>query len=384
MIRRSKLIAIIFALAFLLLLVMSPLLVASSVTHNITGYSSNSLMDTSSWFDENHGQLFSNKITLELLPANFGFSPSGIFSFRQDNQKTVEFGVYYSRIIEFNDTNGNKMFDVGESIRNVSLDNFIWTHQKLNLSSGEVILPLIGIKPPISIVFWLHLYLATKNVTLSNEYSYLNFTVLGELSVKAFIMINGFDWTPNNGSLPTDSRMLALEMVLRSEVMPWNQKHLFQLSNGSRFNSTHSMNETRSIPPISGYESMISLVTPNNVTHGELRWFNKAITNGELKNLSASFITNGTSFNLYLSVPYYGSDTLFLDPSFSMQNAPSGGWQESLVLLVLLFFILLYPYTPSTGLLTLSFLMVSVATLIIVAVYYLRRKNFSNTIHFFS
>lgn len=374
MIRRSKLIAIIFALAFLLLLVMSPLLVASSVTHNITGYSSNSLMDTASWFDENRGQLLSNKITLELLPANFSFSPSGIFSFRQDNQKIVEFGVHYSQIIEFNDTNGNKMFDVGESIRNVSLDNFIWTHQKLNSSSGEVVLPLIGIKSHIIIFFWLHLYLATKNVTLGEEYSYLNFTVLGELSVKAFVMINGFDWTPDNGSLPTDSRMLALEMVLRSEVMPWNQKHLFQLSNGSRFNSTHSMSDTISIPSIPGtYESMISLVTPDNVTHGELRWFNKAITNGELKNLSASFITNGTSFNLYLSVPYYGNDTLFLDPSFSMQNAPSGGWQESLALLL---FISLYPYTSSAGLLLpLSCFMVSVAALITIVVYYLRRKR---------
>lgn len=374
MTRHSKIITVIFALILISLVSITPLFSTPSISTYGTLEDSNLSIDASSWFDQNQGQIFSNQIMLNLLPTNFSFSPSGIFSFRQDNQKKVQFGVYYFQLIEFNDTNQNLIFDEGDDIiNNVSLDDFVWSFQQYNFSSSEVVIPLIGVKPPISVVFILHLYLKTKNVSLSDRHPYINVTVPGDLTVKTFVVLRGYNWTAPSGEHPYNSRMLALEMAIKSEVTTGNQKHMFQLSNGSTINSSNPMNYTSPIPSIPGTNMCnISLITQNKVTHGELYWFNKAIADGELKDLNSSFKTNGTSFNLYLSVPYYGSNTLVLDPSFSMFNAPSGDMLRSIQSLL---FILPY-LTPSTGL-SLLFLLgvISTSALIIGVVYYLKRKR---------
>ncbi|MGQ9721337.1 MAG: hypothetical protein ACUVXA_08450 [Candidatus Jordarchaeum sp.] len=377
MIRHSRLFTILFALALLFFITITPLLSTPSVATFNAGKYSNSQINASSWFLPAQGILYSNKIMLNLLPADNGsFLPSGIFSFRQDPAKSVQFGVYYTHLIEFNDTNQNGIFDIEDHLINTTdLNDFIWFHPNIDSASSEVVLLQTGTSkfvPPIIINFWLHLYFVNKTVPISPSYPKINFGVLGEFTIKTFIQIVNYQWAPEDGNGDYDYRMLALNISLRNEG---NEKHLFQLANGSIIDSTEPMINTEPVPSVDEYESLISLITLNNVTRGELRWFNKAITGDESPTfLNSSFMTNGAAFNLYLSVPYYGNitgNTIFLDPSFSMYNPPSDNMLEILQSL----FLVLYYYSPAIGLSHLIILGVSTVALIIAIVYYLRRKR---------
>lgn len=377
MIRHSRLFTILFALALLFFITITPLLSTPSVATFNAGKYINSQINASSWFVPAQGILYSNKIMLNLLPIGESFLPSGIFSFRQDPTKSDQFGVYYTKLIEFNDTNQNYIFDIEDHhINTIDLNDFSWSHRIDSASSEEVVLSQTGINfkftPPIVIKFWLHLYLVTKTVPISESYTWINFTVPGEFTIKTFIQIINYNWAPEDGNGDYDYRMLALNISLRNEG---NEKHLFQLANGTTIDSTEPMINTEPVPSVDEYESLISLITLNNVTRGELRWFNKAITGDESPTfLNSSFMTNGAAFNLYLSVPYYGNitgNTIFLDPSFSMYNPPSDNMLEILQSL----FLVLYYYTPAIGLSHLIILGVSTVALIIAIVYYLRRKR---------
>ncbi len=378
MICRSKLFTIFFTLIILFLIVVVPLFSAATMATFSTWKYDDSQTNTSSWFNQSQGALFSNKVILSLLPTDNGsFLPSGIFSFRQDNAKRIQFGVYYNELIEFNDTNQNGIFDLSDTLINTTdLEEFNWSYY-FTSNSDEVILRQIGINlkftPPMVIIFWQHLYFITKTVAISGLYPEINFTVLGDYTIKTLISIVNYRWAPEEGYWDYDNRMLALGITLRSEAMPGNEKHLFQLANGSKIDSSNPMLDTCPVPSVPGNknESLISLVALNNVTHGEIRWFNLAITGQEsLKPLSSSLRTNGTAFNLYLSVPYF-NDTILLDPSFSMHNPPSDNFQG----LVPPLFLVLHHYTSSVGLFPLTILSVSVGALIIVIFYYLKRKR---------
>ncbi|MHA1431100.1 MAG: hypothetical protein ACTSRV_12020 [Candidatus Freyarchaeota archaeon] len=377
MIRHSRLFTILFALVLLLFITITPLLSTPSVATFNAGKYSNSQINASSWFLPAQGIFYSNKIMLNLLPADNGsFLPSGIFSFKQDPTKSVQFGVYYTQLIEFNDTNQNGIFDIEDHpINTTDLKDFMWSRPNIDsASSEEVVLLQIGTSkfvPLIFIRFWLHLYFVNKTVPISPSYPEINFGVLGEFTIKTFIEIVNYQWAPEDGNGDYDYRMLALNISLRNEG---SEKHLFQLANGSIIDSTEPMINTEPVPSVDEYESLISLITLNNVTHGELRWFNKAITGDESPTfLNSSFMTNGTAFNLYLSVPYYGNtgNTIFLDPSFSMYNPPSDNMLEILQSL----FLVLYYFTLGIGLSPLIILGVSTVALIIAIVYYLRRKR---------
>lgn len=374
MVRRSKIIIIIFTLMLIFLITITPLLVAPSIATYRTNESSNLSYEASSWFDESFGEIFSDIIMLSLLPINDSYLPSGIFSFRRDSQNKIQFGIYYPELIEFNDTNENYMFDKADLIlKNVSLNDFNWTFQPPSFNAGVVTIPLVGIKYPTNIIkFKLNLYLTTQTVTLSEEYPDINFTVPGGVTIKTIIQISGYNWTEEDSNIDYDYRMLALKMALRSEVNPGNQKHLFQLANGAKVNSSDLMSDTIPVPFGSNMNvSSISLVNLNNILHGELNWFNNATEDDDLIPMNSSFMTNGTDFNLYLSVPYF-EETLVLDPSYSMHNPPSDNIQE----IIQSIFLSLPYYTPSIGLLSIILLgSVSTAALIIGAVYYLRKKR---------
>ncbi|MBS7249939.1 MAG: hypothetical protein KIH08_05020 [Candidatus Freyarchaeota archaeon] len=377
MFRRAKLFAILFTMVLLFLVVIVPSLYAPSVATLSSGEYDNSQTNTLSGFNQSQGVLSSNKIMLSLLTSDNGsFLPSGIFSFTQDQAKKIQFGVHYSQLIEFNDTNQNGMFDLTDTpINTTSLEEFNWSYHIMS-NSGEVVLYQIGINlkfmPPLVIIFWQNLYLATKIVAISERYPEINFTVLGEVTVKTLVLISNYKWAPEDGYGNYSSRMLALNIALRSEAMPGNEKHLFQLANGSKIDSTNIMVDTSPVPSVLGKnECLITLVTLNNVTHGEMRWFNMAITESEsLAPLNSSFMTNGTAFNLYLSVPHF-NDTILLDPSFSMHNPPHDNVQEFIPSL----FLVLYSYRPSAEPSHLIVIGVAASALITVIAYCLKRKR---------
>ncbi len=378
MFRSSKLFTILFTLVLLFFIVIVPLLSAPSVaTLSIWEYGAPQV-ETSSGFNQSQGVLFSNKIMLSLLPSDNGsYLPSGIFSFTQNHTKNIQFGVHYNKLIEFNDTNQNGIFDLTDTqINTTDLAEFDWSYHIMS-NSGEVVLYQIGINlkftPPMIIIFWQNLYLTTKTVAISEHYPEINFTVLGDLTVKTLILISNYKWAPEDGYGNYSSRMLALNIALKSEVMPGNLKHLFQLANGSKIDSTNIMVNTSPVPSVTGNknESLISLVTPDNVTHGQIRWFNLAVKEDEsLIPLNSSFMTNGTAFNLYSSVPHFDSSIL-LDPSFSMHNPPSDNAPEIIPPLHLV----LYYYTFSMEPAPLIILGVTAGALIAVIVYYLKRKG---------
>ncbi|GEM_PF-6801011 len=370
--RNPKLITIIFAAMLVSLIAATPLFSAPSQTAYTTLNQINSSSESTSWFDQTHGRLASNMIMLSLLNTDGSFLPSGIFSFTHTQQ--IHFGVYYPKLIEFNDTNQNGMFDKGDHIlKNVSLDEFVWSSQP-SFNSDLVILPIIGIKPMTVIVFELHLYLTTKTVPLSGNYPYINITVPGEKTVKTFVKLRGYSWQPESGDYPYTHRMLALEISLKSSVKPSDEPHLFQLANGTLINSSTSMSDTEPVPlgPNTNISS-ISLVNLDNITRGGLYWFNNATKNEILIPLNSSFITNGTAFNLFLAVPYFNSSyTLVLDPAFSMDNPPppegTGELLQSLLLLL--------PYLQtSTGLLPFVFGGIVAVAVAAGVVCLLRRKR---------
>ncbi|MEX2724483.1 MAG: hypothetical protein Q6367_011360 [Candidatus Freyarchaeota archaeon] len=377
MFRRAKLFAILFTLVLLFLIVIVPLLYAPSMATLSSGEYDNSQTNTLSGFNQSQGVLSSNKIMLSLLSSDNGsFLPSGIFSFTQDQAKKIQFGVHYSQLIEFNDTNQNGMFDFTDTqINTTSLEEFNWSYHIMS-NSGELVLYQIGINlkfmPPLVIFFWQNLYLTTKIVAISDRYPEINFTVLGDVTVKTLVLISNYKWAPEDGYGNYSSRMLALNIALRSEAMPGNEKHLFQLANGSKIDSTNSMVDTSPVPSVTGKnECLISLIALNNVTHGEMRWFNMAITGSEsLEPLNSSFMANGTAFNLYLSVPHF-NDTILLDPSFSMHNPPHDDAQE----LIPILFLVLYYYRPSVEPSHLIVLGVTASALITFIVYCLKKKR---------
>ncbi|MHA1430732.1 MAG: hypothetical protein ACTSRV_10145, partial [Candidatus Freyarchaeota archaeon] len=212
--RNPKLITIIFAAMLVSLIAATPLFSAPSQTAYTTLNQINSSSESTSWFDQTHGRLASNMIMLSLLNTDGSFLPSGVFSFTQVQQQ-IHFGVYYPKLIEFNDTNQNGMFDKGDHIlKNVSLDEFDWSFQQPSFNSDVVILTIIGIKQMMTvIVFELHLHLTTQTIHLSGN-PYINITVHGEKTVKTFVKLIVYRWQPESGGNPYTHRMLALEISL--------------------------------------------------------------------------------------------------------------------------------------------------------------------------
>jgi len=371
--RNPKLITIIFAAMLVSLIAVTPLFGALSVAAYSSINHINPSSESTLWFDQNHGRLSSNMIMLSLLNTDGSFLPSGIFSFTHTQQ--IHFGVYYPKLIEFNDSNQNGIFDKNDYVlKNVSFDEFHWTFQP-NVTSNEVILTLVGYKtmPVITIFVELHLYLTTQTVPLSGNYPYINITVPGEKTLKTFVKLDYYSWNSTSGDCPYTYRMLALEISLRSSINPGDEPHLFQLANGTLINSSLSMSDTEFAPLGSNINvSGISIVSLDNITRGEFYWFNNATTNENLISVGSSFKTNGTAFNLYLSVPYFGSETLVLDPAFSMDNPPSGGSED---IFQSLLFILPYFTSPMIQLPLMVVGAAAITIMVLGVAFYLRRKT---------
>ncbi|MHA2359146.1 MAG: hypothetical protein ACXAB5_02650, partial [Candidatus Thorarchaeota archaeon] len=297
-----------------------------------------------------------------------------------DNGSLARFMVNYMMIVEFEDSNGDSVYQPNETLDFAPLDAFEWilktgtivedgkntevyaSYTKGGLSDDweddwfEHWMPGYEVEDPedpillasgggedynftqfseLTLQFYAHIYMNDYNGTVTDDEGVkANYTVAGGVELKIDIEIGNFPYTSETSSVAVLNYLR--EDVASSDVVD----HHFRLHEDSGDNDHDSEDQMFDLgdefedkdEDDDGYEDDIQEIsfieTSTDVTRGFYRWLDKAIVthlNGskDAVDVDASFWTDGNGLLLFLAYPNFNGGSILHDPSVRLIESAS-------------------------------------------------------------
>ncbi|MGQ4832469.1 MAG: hypothetical protein ACP6IS_01065 [Candidatus Asgardarchaeia archaeon] len=303
-------------------------------------------------------------ITIKISGSDNHVVPKILFWYTpDDNGSTIKFKVDYKFLIEFNDSNGDGVFQHNETImgRTLALETANWAYEiigpyndSVKGTSIDVILYTTGwlsnsgekdYNAPtnnsekyanytaptwwenVTVKFVLHLFENTLNTTL---YDNTSLVVLGGLAAKIDFEVSNWPFLSSNDSLAV-AIFIEDEALEENEQNMTREEHQFRLEmeNGTTYlnpdkvgNQTISGIEHPFRERTETAEQTIEFVNSENIIHGYFKWLDTALVcdpqnNTQIVDVNASYISDGEALRLFLSYPAFNG-TLTHDPTIGV------------------------------------------------------------------
>lgn len=284
-----------------------------------------------------------------------------------DNGSLARFMVNYLMIVEFEDTNGDGVYQPNETLDFAPLDAFEWSLQTGSITNelGQNIevyasytkgglsddweddwfenwIPGYGDDGPgeepdysftqfsnLTLQFYAHIYMDEYDGTVSvGEEIKANYTIAGGIELKVDIEIGNFPFT-------SDTSSVAVLNYLKEDEASTDVDHHFRLHEETGDDDHDSLEEMDHLgekfedhdEDDDGNEDDVQEISfvdaSTNVTRGFYRWLDKAVIthlNGsqEAVDVDASYWTDGSGLLLFLAYPYFDGGSILHDPSLRL------------------------------------------------------------------
>jgi len=335
--KRKMVVALSAATVALLLLFMAvPALITPAVaitqppTSNTTSKSvQTTQMNWSHWFNNNTRSFFTSHMAYQ-MSTNW---TEGIFNLT--GMPNVRFGLTFAKLIEFNDTNGDKHYNFNETPSEIINETNLLTDINWNLPPSVSWDPLVPThNNPLSYVRVILTgqeknggFDITFNITLNLKPTKITFngteiTLPSELTLKFEMDIIGYKWATPNSTYPADSRFLALVILLNGSVAG-SVPHNFVLWNGTHLGD---LGNIPSPPGTAGKVGEIYFADSSGIIHGKFSWFNGAYNVTTKTSVGPGYTYfNKSGDTVQLSIAYayndFPSGNILIDPYFEMYIA---------------------------------------------------------------
>jgi hypothetical protein len=230
------------------------------------------------------------------------------------------FGLNLASLVEFNDTNGNGIYNANDTpLRNYSLlQNITWNSINVVLVPSQSIqLSVSGTcndtSNPFNITVTVALYFTTKTITFLGY----NYTIRDRFAVNYGLNITNYNWEPTNSTWPNTSRYLAFVISLHSRIAS-SVQYWYRWANGS-----YVANNTGGEALWVGNDTRVSevyFVNPSSgISCAEFNWFNGAWNGISDIDCNSSFYAINDTMNVSVALPYsnFTSDSISIDPYFA-------------------------------------------------------------------
>ena len=306
--------------------------------------------------------------------------PSYQFWYTSDhNGSLAKFAVSYRTVVEFEDLNGDGVYQTNETIASVPLNAFDWnmqtgtvtdgnglneevyvTYIKGGLRSGEVDDDLtsgndgdgfilsddnpdeldLSMYNDMTLQFYGHLYMDNYvGYITDDEGVQANYTISGGTEFKIDIEIGNFPFQSNNSKIAilnylqedlasnenTNYKFLTHEKdgnhVLESEDISYDH--------GEKFHNTDYEHNKENVT-----QELSLIEDSTNITRGFYKWIDRALMtlpNSETQSVDvgASYYTDGSAVLLFLAYPNFDGGTLMHDPSMKLEEQSNPVTQTS-------------------------------------------------------
>lgn len=245
-----------------------------------------------------------------ITPRNLGFA----------------FNIRPAHIIEFKDTNNNKVLDSDDEVlRNISLSKVNWTLSNVDETNDKLLVSFVGSyyennELILQLTVYIYIYFNDTSVANpENATAGYSAVVPGLRAVKVDIVIDKYDWVDDSGA-----SKLALVMILKCQQVETEYEYRYRLANGTTFSDKDNM-MAGYVPPVSGDEdeSEVGLVMARNEheVRARFRWFNYALCSNmeqQVINVTSYFNVAGDGIELQLCVDHFRNSTVSFDPYFEV------------------------------------------------------------------
>ncbi len=386
--RRKMVVALSAATVALLLLFMAvPALTAPAVaiTQPTTSNTASKSVQTTQmnwewqqWFNNNTRSFFTSYMAFQ-MSNNW---MEGVFNLT--GMPNVKFGLTFAKLVEFNDTNGDKHYNFNETSPEILKEYNLLTDIDWNLPPSVTWDPLVP--SPSNPLRYVQVNLTgqEKNgafhiyfiITLNLKPTTITFngteiTLPSELTLKFEMDILGYQWSPTNNTYPADYRFLALVILLNGSVAG-SVPHNFVLWNGTHLGD---LGNIPSPPGTAGKVGEIYFADSSGIIHGKFSWFNGAYNVTTKTSVGPGYTYfNKSGDTVQLSIAYayndFPSGNILIDPYFEMYITD---YMTMLITLLVLW----QMYTSQAASSTLLYAGIGIVTAIVIigaAVVLIRRR----------